>query len=459
MAQDQDLKNKNLLIRIYRSIFPGHLNPKSEKERRRAVLNSLILHIHPPIVEKSTLKISRTWGLGGMALVLIINQFVSGVFLKFIYLPFPGKAYDSILVMQKEVLFGQLVRNIHYWSSVALIIITFLHLLRVYFTGAFTRDRQFNWIIGLSLLFLVIFSNFTGYLLPWDQLAYWAITISVGIFGYIPVIGPLLQEMIRGGSEVGSATVSIFYTFHTFILPWLLVLTMAFHFWRVRKAGGVMRPASPGDEELKEKVSTIPNLVIREAVVALVLISVILLMAVFFNAPLGAKANPGLSPNPTKAPWYFMGIQELLLHFHPLFAVLVIPMFLVLALFFIPYIRYQEEPTGNWFFSKKGRKIGVYAGVLALLLTPSLVLLDEYLLKLELWLPDVPTVLTLGLLPMSVLIVGLTLIYKGLKKRFESSNNESIQALFIFLLVAFIIITVIGIFFRGKGMAMVLPWG
>ncbi len=328
MDKKEQKVRHGLFYRIYRSIFPHTFQPKTDTERRRAILNSLILHIHPPVIDKTTLKFSRTWGLGGMALLLIMIQFISGVFLKFVYLPFPGKAYESIIVLQNEIVFGQLIRNIHYWSAVLLLLVTFLHLLRVYFTGAFTHSRQFNWVIGLGLFFLVIFSNFTGYLLPWDQLAYWAITICVGIVGYIPGVGAWLQDMIRGGSEVGPVTISIFYTFHTFILPASLVLLMGFHFWRVRKAGGIMRLPRPEDRvESKGKfVSTIPHLVIREGVVALVLIGLILFLAIFFNAPLAEKANPGLSPNPTKAPWYFMGLQELLLYFHPLFAVLIIPL-------------------------------------------------------------------------------------------------------------------------------------
>ncbi len=460
MDKKEQKVGQGLFYRIYRSIFPRTFQPKTETERRRAILNSLILHIHPPVIEKSTLGFSRTWGLGGMALLLILIQVISGVFLKFVYLPFPGKAYESIIALQNEIMFGQLIRNIHYWSAVLLLLVTFLHLLRVYFTGAFTHSRQFNWVIGLCLFFLVIFSNFTGYLLPWDQLAYWAITICVGIVGYIPWAGPWLQDMIRGGSEVGPVTISIFYTFHTFILPASLVTLMGFHFWRVRKAGGVMRPPRPEDRvESKGKfVSTIPHLVVREGVVALVLIGLILFLAIFFNAPLAEKANPGLSPNPTKAPWYFMGFQELLMHFHPVFAALVIPLLFIVIIFLIPYIRYDQTPQGIWFHSTKGRKMGVVAAVTALILTPAFILMDEFLLKIELWLPGIPSLVTLGLVPVLILTAFLILFYRGMKKRYAASNNEALQTLFILLLVAFLITTIAGIWFRGEGMALVLPW-
>jgi quinol-cytochrome oxidoreductase complex cytochrome b subunit len=460
MDKKEQVSRKGLFYRIYRSVFPGTFQPKTDTERRRAILNSLILHIHPPVIEKSTLRFSRTWGLGGMALLLVMIQFISGVFLKFVYLPFPGKAYESIITLQNEIMFGQLIRNIHYWSAVLLLLVTFLHLLRVYFTGAFTNPRQFNWVIGLGLFFLVIFSNFTGYLLPWDQLAYWAITICIGIVGYIPWVGPWLQDMIRGGSEVGPVTISIFYTFHTFILPASLVFLMGFHFWRVRKAGGIMKPPDiETDSESKPgMVSTIPHLVVREGVVALVLIGLILFLAIFFNAPLAEKANPGLSPNPTKAPWYFMGFQELLMHFHPLFAVLIIPLLFIVIVFLIPYIRYDQTPQGLWFHSTKGRKMSLVAALIALILTPAVIVLDEFVINVEFWLPGIPTLLTLGLVPVLVFMTFLILFYKWMKRRYDSSNNEVLQALFILLLVAFLITTIVGIWFRGEGMALVWPW-
>ncbi|UCH94805.1 MAG: cytochrome b N-terminal domain-containing protein, partial [Candidatus Aminicenantes bacterium] len=268
------------------------LYPQAEKKRQRAVFNHFILHLHPPMVPEKTLKFTHTWGLGGMAVVLVMLLVLTGLLLKFVYEPFPGKAYDSIITLQKDVLFGPLVRNIHRWSANLLVIVAFLHMLRVFFTGAFHPPRRFNWILGLGLFFIVLVSNFTGYLLPWDQLAFWAITICTGMVEYIPLLGPWLQKIIRGGPEVGPATLSIFYTLHTAIMPVCLFILMAFHFWRVRKDGGVVIPrsfngTSGTKAEVENKhVSTIPNLVIRELVVALVLVAVILVFSTFFNAPL-----------------------------------------------------------------------------------------------------------------------------------------------------------------------------
>jgi quinol-cytochrome oxidoreductase complex cytochrome b subunit len=436
------------------------LYPQADKKRQRAVFNHLILHLHPSMVPEKTLRFTHTWGLGGMAVVLVMLLVLTGVLLKFVYEPFPGKAYDSIITLQKDVLFGPLVRNIHHWSANLLVIVAFLHMLRVFFTGAFHPPRRFNWILGLGLFFIVLVSNFTGYLLPWDQLSFWAITICTGMVEYIPLLGPWLQKMIRGGAEVGPATISIFYTLHTAIMPACIFILMAFHFWRVRKDGGVVIPRYPEEtpaakEETGRKyVSTIPNLVLRELVVALVLVAVVLVFSTFFNAPLQEKANPGLSPNPAKAPWYFMGFQELLLHFHPLAAILIIPLLAAAALIGLSYLKYDARSSGVWFQSKKGRRMGIFAALTALVITPLGVIADEYFIDFAAWLPGVPSIISTGLLPLSIVAAVVTGFYQLVRKRYTSSNNEDIQAVFIFLLVSFIILTIIGVWFRGTGMAL-----
>jgi quinol-cytochrome oxidoreductase complex cytochrome b subunit len=140
--------------------------PENNQKPKRFV--GILLHLHPQSIKEEALVFNRTFGLGGMAAMLIVIQFITGIMLRFYYEPFPQKAYDSILILQNNVLFGQLIRNIHHWCGVFLVIIAFLHLLRVFFTGGFQSSRKINWLIGLVLFILIIFSNFTGYLLPWD---------------------------------------------------------------------------------------------------------------------------------------------------------------------------------------------------------------------------------------------------------------------------------------------------
>ena len=461
MQENNAMTNQlNLFQRIRYSIFPGTLQRPAYRERYRNFFNSLILHFRPRSVQERTLRFTLTWGLGGMAVVLVGMLFATGLMLKFVYQPVPDRAYESIIHLQNNVLFGQLIRNVHHWSGNILLIIVFLHLLRVFFTSAFHPPRQFNWIIGLVMFLAVLTSNITGYLLPWDQLAFWAITICTGMLEYVPGIGEWLQKLIRGGNEIGPATISIFFAIHTAIIPACLLVLMPWHFWRVRKAGGLVIPRRPDEEQGSdnEKVPTIPNLILREIVVALVLIAFIMAISVIFNAPLEAKANPGLSPNPTKAPWYFAGIQELLLHFHPLFALFIIPVFMLIALVSIPYLNYQTDTAGVWFASHRGRRMTAAAALTAVIITPIGIIADEFVIDFAAWIPGLSPVVSNGILPAAFVLAGIIVFYWLVKKKYTATNNESIQSVFVLLVVAFIILTITGIWFRGKGMILIWPW-
>jgi quinol-cytochrome oxidoreductase complex cytochrome b subunit len=375
--------------------------------------------------------------------------------LKFAYVPSPEQAYHSIVHLNSQIPFGRLLRNIHRWSANGLLFVVFLHFLRVFYTGAFNAPRQFNWIIGLGLFSTVIFSNFTGYLLPWDQLAYWAITISTSMLDYIPVVGTGFKEWILGESEPGAYTLMNFYAIHTALLPAVLLFFVPFHFWRIRKANGLVIPRSPEESHPVpgNMVEAMPHLIVRDLTLVLVVIAIVLIIAMFFNAPLAGQANPGLSPNPTKAPWYFMGVQELLMHFHPLFALLVIPALLLCALVMVPYIGYEANTAGIWFGSRKGRKMALIAAVLATLATSAAVLLDEFVIHLNTAGPA--TVLRNGLLPFGI-VLGISMgFYWLMKKLFNANNNEAIQALFTLLITAFVVLTIIGVWFRGAGMQLV----
>ena len=460
-AQQNDpvAEQLSLFRRVGYSIFPGMARQPEKRRGYRHFFNTLILHFRPRIVPERTLRFTLTWGLGGMAVVLVFMLIGTGLLLKFAYEPFPGRAYDSIVQLQNEVLFGQLIRNIHHWSANLLLVVVFLHFLRVFFTGAFHPPRQFNWIFGLSLFVTVLLSNFTGYLLPWDQLAYWAITICTGMLEYMPFVGAKIQHWIRGGTEIGPATLSNFYAIHTAILPGCVIILMAFHFWRVRKAGGLVVPRGPGEDAPSrgETVPTIPNLILREVVVALVLIAGILVLSIVLNAPLEAKANPGLSPNPTKAPWYFMGFQEMLLHFHPLFALFVIPFLIMFALVSIPYVRYPETTPGVWFVSSKGRRMALTGAVTGLIATPTGILLDEYVIDFVAWIPGIPSLLSNGVIPLAFILAGVWGFYSMMKRRYGASKEETVQMVFVFFLTAFVILTVTGIWFRGTAMKLAWP--
>jgi quinol-cytochrome oxidoreductase complex cytochrome b subunit len=367
-----------------------------------------------------------TFGLGGASAVLFLLLAATGALLLVVYEPSPERAYGTVVRLVDEVPFGALVRNAHHWAANGLVLVTFLHLLRVFFRGGHLPPRRGNWLVGVALLLLVVACAFTGYLLPWDQLAYWAVTISTGMLEYVPAVGGALVRAARGGADVGPSTLARFFVLHVAILPLAVLALLAFHFWLVRKAGGVVLPAGVGDRRAPrgELVPTSPHLTVREGAAALVVVAAVLLLAATWNAPLLAQANPGLSPNPAKAPWYFMGIQELLVHLHPSFGAVAFPL--------------------------------AGLALLAALLAAAWVLLDEPLRRGKPLLPAVPPEIRSGLLPgivAALLLAGAA----WLSRRRGATRQESVQASFTFALAAFAVLTVVGVLLRGQGMALRLP--
>jgi quinol-cytochrome oxidoreductase complex cytochrome b subunit len=406
-------------------------------------------------MKESTLRFNLTFGLGGMAALLVVVQVVTGLLLKFHYEPSPENAYNSIMNLQDSLLFGKMLRNIHHWSAIGLLWIVFLHMLRVAFTGAYRKPRHATWIFGLVLLILVVLSNFTGYLLPWDQLSYWAVTISTSLLAYVPLIGDPIREALLGGKEVGQATLTNFFNLHTGVIPLLLVALMAYHFWRVRKAGGVIVAEKDKDGAM---VDTRPHLVNREFVVAVALLALLFIVSSLFDAPLRERANPSFSPNPAKAPWYFMGLQELLIHFHPFFAIVVFPLTVLYAACRLPYIRLEDKNQGIWFLSDKGIRSAKFSLVSGVVFTVLFIGFSELLPDPEVLLSSVPSLITKGLIPFLILALTLYFFLKYIKRKYLLNRSEVIQSVIIIMVVSYTVLTLTGIFFRGAGMNLMWPW-
>jgi quinol-cytochrome oxidoreductase complex cytochrome b subunit len=446
----------SLPTRVRESVLRGPLSPSDDRERMRMVMNSLVLHIHPSKVSRPALKFSYTFGLGGLLLLLASILAVTGVLLLFVYTPSPDAAYDSMIALQTEIYFGNLIRNLHHWSGNLMVVVGVLHLLRVFYTAGFTRPREFNWVMGITLLLLIVAANFTGYLLPWDQLAYWAVTVGTSLLDYIPLVGGALTSLLLGGPEVGAATLTNFYGLHIAVIPLAIFGIVSFHIWRVRK-DSITVPRPIDQKADTEKVTTIPHLVSIEVIFALVWLAVLITWAAFINAPLEEAANPSHSPNPAKAAWYFMGFQELLLHFHPVFGAIIIPGLGLLALFLLPYLDQDMNSIGVWFRSRRGRWLAGVSFLLGVFGTFAFVLLDETWLDLPAWLPFLPSAISNGWVPLAALLLLIYSFYELLKV-LGSRACEARQSVFTLLLAAFITLTVIGIFFRGEGMALILPW-
>lgn len=420
---------------------------------KSSFFSSFFLHIHPKKVSAEALRFTLSFGLGGMAATLVFLLFISGIFQIFLYTPDTTEAYGSILSMYERGTFGGWTRNIHYWSANLLVVITFCHCCRVFLTGAFAERRRSNWFVGLFLFGLVLFANFSGYLLPWDQLAFWAVTIFTSMIRYLPFIGEGLVQILRGGSEIGPSTLSNFYTLHTTILPFCFVVILIFHFWQIRKAGGLATQEK--SKTVKQPMlPVVPDLIARELALGLSLIAVILLFSSLFDAPIDQIANPGMSPNPSKAAWFFMGLQELLLHLHPTYAVCVVPLLVMLFLIVLPYLPNASLPHGIWFGGRKGMSLAIKACIFSGVFTFLMVVIDEkFRFARETGLNDF---ITGGIVP----ILGMLFIYIGgyffLRKKHNFSLAETLMASFVFSVTGVICLTIIGIWFRGPGMRLLI---
>lgn len=415
----------------------------------RTIFVNFLLHLHPHAVNKQAIKFSRTFGLGGINALLFIILAITGILMRFFYVPTPEGAYNSILSFQNDSLLGTLIRNIHYWSAMFMVVTAFLHLLRVFYSQSIFFRRVKTWYFGLILFVIVLAFNFTGYLLPWDQLSYWAVTIMTNIVEYLPFIGEGLANMIRGGEAVNENTLLNFYTLHTALLPLLIIIFMSLHFWLIRKARGV----TIANNSKREMVTVYPELISREMIAALSLIAFIILFAIFFDAPLLEKANPMLSPNPSKAPWYFMGIQELLIHLHPLIATVVVPLALTIFFIYIPKIEIDPEKVGTWFYSEKGKNIIFLSVVFSVIITPLLIVVFEYWMHLNQL--NMLLFISTGIIPLFMFLLpafGFLLYLKAVKK---ADKIELIISITTIIFASYIIMSFIGIWFRGEGMHLI----
>ncbi len=373
---------KEMPSNVWSSIFRNPL-PSTDLERASTSFTNFFLHIHPVKVHKNTLRPIYTMGLGLISLFLFFILVATGILLMFYYVPSTTQAYDRMLDLRGTVAFGIFLRNMHRWSAHGMVAIVFLHMCRVFLTGAYKKPREFNWVLGVLLLLVTLFLSFTGYLLPWDQLAFWAITVGSSIAGYAPLIGQQMKFVLLGDTTVGQEALLRFYVLHVAVLPSVLVLLIAIHFWRIRKDGGLSRPEQPQCETAvvkmtlepaKKKVYGLqgfvrgpftkvgnvpddsvyawPNLLLAELFVFVLTVSLILLVSLAFNAPLEEPVNVMHPPNPAKAPWYFLGLQEMV-SYSAFWGGIGIPGLMVALLLIVPYIDRGTKGVGRWFAKER----------------------------------------------------------------------------------------------------------
>ncbi|HEX2339479.1 MAG TPA: cytochrome b N-terminal domain-containing protein [Vicinamibacterales bacterium] len=326
------------------------LRPRSDREAGDAVVSNFLLHWFPAKTSRASLDWTYSFWLGTASAALLLLLVLSGGPLLFLYVPSVERAYASVKDIEFAVTFGSWIRSVHRFAAHFMVAAVFLHLARVFLTGAYKngvgrgQQRQWNWVIGVGMFLLTLFLSFTGYLLPWDQLAFWAVTVGTNIASSIPFVGPTIRELLIGGRTIEQPTLIRFYVLHVIVLPGALGALFLYHMWRIRKDGGLAR--ADHDEHLSEPVpvkpvptktytllgvargmtptvrtrsieapdrdvNSVPDLTRRAAIVALGTIAVLSIVAVLFRSPLEEPANALVTPNPAKAPWYFLWLQEI----------------------------------------------------------------------------------------------------------------------------------------------------
>jgi quinol-cytochrome oxidoreductase complex cytochrome b subunit len=468
--------------------------PTTDRARSSFVFGNVFLHLHAARTHRWSLRWATTAGLGIATLAAFLITVVTGVLLMFYYKPYPDVAYDSIKDIHFVVPTGRFMRNIHRWAANLMVVTVILHMARAFYTAAYRAPREFNWLIGLALLVTTLGLSFTGYLLPWDQLAYWAITIGANIaqspreitdaLGLTEVFDPGgLQRMLLLGSDVvGEEALIRFYLLHVMLLPLVITALLAVHFWRVRKDGGLAKPADvnarigPAPDDVypvftetpaktyhlaavvkgrtqavdsgpEQTVPSMPHLFYAELGVTMLTLFVCTALAMVSDAPLKELANPQVPENPAKAPWYFLGLQELVA-FSAFMGGIGIPTIVLVGLGLIPYLDRERDGTGDWFGGPGGWPLvqrSIAFGFSASLIVETLVIRYGWLRE---WFPQIPQLVITALNPGTVITAIYAAYSLWLVRRYNSTRAGAL-GLFTCFLCGFVVLTVIGTYFRG----------
>ena len=467
--------------------------PRTDRTRSTCVFGNVFIHLHSVRTHRWSLRWSATWGLGIATFAAFLITLVTGVLLMFYYKPSPDAAYQSIKDIHFVVPTGRFIRNIHRWAGNVMVVTVILHMARAFYTAAYRHPRQFNWLMGMALLVITLGLSFTGYLLPWDQLAYWAITIGANIAASPQEVtnalgitqhfdpGGLQRLILLGSDTVGPEALIRFYLLHVMILPLVLAMIVAVHFWRIRKDGGLARPADANQrlgpakdtypiftEQPKKTyqlaalvrgrtaavgdgpegtVPSMPHLFYAELAVLMVTVFICVALALISNAPLKELANPSVPENPAKAPWYFLGLQELV-SFSAFMGGIGIPTIVLLGLGLIPYLDRETAGTGEWFGGPGGRKLAwqsLWAGLGASLAIEAFAIRFGWLRE---WFPHIPQLVITAINP-GTLLTAVYAAYSIWCVKKYNSTRAGAMALFTCFLAGFVVLTAIGTYFRG----------
>ncbi len=331
-------------------------------------------HLHPPTIPARQARLSYTLAAGGLAIFLSLILLFTGLLEVFYYIPAPDQAVTSIQTLTFLVPYGGLVRNLHFWSAQFLVIVTFVHLLRVILTGAYAPPRRFNYLLGMGLLVLAILLDFTGYVLRWDEGIRWALVTGTNLVKSIPLVGNGLYTMLVGGTQPGAATLIRFYGWHIFGMTLAAGILIVWHIFRVRRDGGIAVPPPP----LRENQTRITRfeLLHREVLAMLLAATALLLISTFAPAPLAPPMTANTPASGTaRAPWFFLWVQQMLKLGNPFLWGVVVPLAVLVLFSLTPYIfpKPAKSELGSWF--PKGNRLAQAVALLILLSIITLTLL------------------------------------------------------------------------------------
>ncbi|MBD3419643.1 MAG: DUF4405 domain-containing protein [Chitinivibrionales bacterium] len=413
-----EIKSKLIIIarKAYQSII-RHGFDNSGLTKSKIMFSGLLMHIQPVKVHRRSLKFKTTLGLGLLSFYLFIVLCITGILLMFHYVPSVSvgpdglpEAYQRMLNLRSNVFWGVFVRNMHRWAAHGMVALVALHMLRTFLTGSYRSPREFNWVVGVICLLLTVLLSYTGYLLPWDQLAYWGVKVGTEIAKIAPG-GEIIRGLLLGDNDVGGEALLRFYVLHVAVLPVALTIFISIHFFRIRKDGGLARPDDTSqekhipltemgevknnsvfkearsyklveivrgtepkvNEEVDQMVFSWPKLIVREVIVFIFLMGILSIVSLYFEAPLEGPADPNHPTNPSKAPWYFLGLQELV-SYNAFIGGVALPGLIVALLLFFPYIEVFVETlfdikrggiSGKWFGKERILENSIFLTIFA----------------------------------------------------------------------------------------------
>ena len=351
--------------------------PKQGETARALPKPNFVHHLHPPSIPALQARFRYTLGAGGLAVFLALILLVTGLLEMYFYVPSPEHAAISVETITTLVPFGNLIRNLHFWSAQALVIVMTVHLLRVILTGAYAPPRRFNYLLGLGLLVVILLLNFTGYVLRWDEGIRWALVVGTNLLKTIPWIGENIYQFVIGGSEVGAAALTRFYAWHVFGLAVGGAILIGWHAFRVRRDGGI---AVPPPTERKENQRITRFALVRREVLAMIIAGVLLMLfAMLIPAPIAQPISAGsVEMSESKAPWFFLWVQQLLKYGDPFLWGILTPILVVIVLGLLPYVLPNAKPEnlGRWF--PRGNRIAQVFAVLILVAIIALTILGAF---------------------------------------------------------------------------------